>query len=354
MKAAFIEHTGPPEVIQYGEIQIPVISADQVLVKTEALAVNPVDTYIRAGSVKTNLPFPFVIGRDLVGTVIKTGERVTRFHEGDRVWTNNQGYDGRQGTFSAYCRIPEHLLYPLPPRIDPCRAVAVVHSALTAVIGLQFKAKLTKGETLFVNGGDGNIGNAVVRIAKALGARVAVTSSNEAKRSWIVGAGADLAIDYKKENVTELLRDFAPAGVDVYWDATRAPEAKQALDVVAHRGRIVFMAGANHETLLPSGRFYLQNCTLYGYTVTDANPGELSEYAMQINRWLKEGILCARIDRVLPLSQAAEAHRLVESGQLFGKIVLEPDGIGSSTEVCKHHAQVLGKDKTDEQCQAAA
>jgi NADPH2:quinone reductase len=112
------------------------------------------------------------------------------------------------------------ICYLLPDGLDLQGAVASVHSALTAVIGLQFKVHLTAGETVFVNGGDGSVGNAVVRIAKALGARVAVTSSNEKKRAWIRNAGADLVIDYKNEDVTEKLREFAASGLNVYWDAT--------------------------------------------------------------------------------------------------------------------------------------
>ena len=325
MKAAYIEQTGPPDVIRYGELHLPKADQDQVLVRTEVLTINPVDTYIRAGAVKTALPFPFVIGRDMVGTVIETGPHVKRLRPGDRVWTNNQGYSGRQGTFAEFCAIPEQLLYPLPAGVAPRQAVALVHSALTAVIGLQYKARPTAGETIFINGGDGNIGNSVVRIAKALGARVVVTSSDLAKRAWIMEAGADLAIDYKNENVTDALRDFVPGGVDVYWDATPSPDAKRAVDVLAHRGRIVFIAGKDHETVLPSGQFYLKNCTLYGYTVTDATPAELEEYASQINHWFEKGVLKARIDRVLPLSEAAEAHRLVAGGTIFGKIILEPE-----------------------------
>lgn len=112
--------------------------------------------------------------------------------------------------------------------------------------------------------------------------------------------------------------------MNVYWDASPKPDAALAVDAAAQRGRIVFMAGPNHETAFPSGRFYLKNCTLYGFTVTDATPDELAAYAAEINRWLEQEILKARIDRVLPFSEAAEAHRLVESRHPFGKVVLEP------------------------------
>jgi NADPH2:quinone reductase len=137
-------------------------------------------------------------------------------------------------------------------------------------------------------------------------------------------AGADAVFDYKREDIGAALKKFAPDGVNVYWDASPKPDAALAVDAAAQRGRIVFMAGPNHETAFPSGRFYLKNCTLYGFTVTDATPDELAAYAAEINRWLEQEILKARIDRVLPFSEAAEAHRLVESRHPFGKVVLEP------------------------------
>jgi len=324
VKAAFIEEFGPPQVIQYGELPIPEVGPQDVLVKVAAVTVDPIDTYIRSGSFKTHPEFPFIIGRDMTGEVVETGHNVTRFRAGQWVWSNNQGYAGRQGTFSEYCLIQEDLLYPLPTGADPFETVAVVHSALTAVLGLQCKAVLRAGETLFVNGGDGNVGTAVLQIAKNLGAKVAVTSATEEKAKWCKELGADAVINYKTEDVTQAVHKFAPDGVDVYWDATVQPDARRAVNTVAQRGRIIFMAGRSHETVLPVGSFYVRNCTLFGFTVTDATREELANYASNINKWLARKTLRAKIASRLPLSEAAKAHHLNESGSLFGKVVLQP------------------------------
>lgn len=324
MKAAFIETFGPPEKIQFGDVPTPSVGQRDVLVQVAAVTVDPIDTYIRSGAFDAHAPLPFVIGRDMAGQVVETGSEVTQFHPGDWVWANNQGYAGRQGTFSEYCRVEEDLLYRLPEGVDPADAAIVVHSGLTAVLGLQFKANLQKGETLFINGGGGNVGTAVLTIAKALGARVAVTAGSDEKAQWCKELGADRIILYKKEDVASSLREFAPNGVNVYWDATPKPDAQRAVDAIAQRGRIILMAGGSHETVLPSGKFYLGNCTMYGFTVTDARVEELSLYAGEINRWLGRGVLRAKVARRLPLSEAAEAHRLVEVGGLFGKILLQP------------------------------
>jgi NADPH2:quinone reductase len=324
VKSAFIEEFGPPNVIQYGELPIPEVGPQDVLVKVSAVTVDPIDTYIRSGSIQTHPKFPFIIGRDMTGQVVEAGHNVTRFREGQWVWANNQGYAGRQGTFSEYCLIQEDLLYPLPAGADPCETVAVVHSALTAVLGLQFKAGLRWGETLFVNGGDGNVGTAVLQLAKNLGAKVAVTSANEEKARWCKELGADAVINYKTEDVTQAVHKFAPNGVDVYWDATVQPDARRAVDTVARRGRIIFMAGRSHETVLPVGSFYIRNCTLFGFTVTDATSEELAIYASNIIKWLALKHLRAKVACRLPLSDAAKAHHLIESASLFGKVVLQP------------------------------
>ncbi len=325
MKAAYIEQPGPPQHIRYGDLPMPEMGKRDVQVKVTAVEVNSVDTYIRSGAYKTRLPQPFIIGRDMTGVVSEVGAKVTQFRPGERVWTNNQGYDGRQGTFAEYCSIDEARLYHLPGNVDPYEAVSVLHSALTAVLGLFFRAKMQAGETIFINGGDGNVGIAVLQLAKAIGGRVIVTSGNEQKASWCREQGADLVINYKTQDVQQAIKDFAPQGVNVYWDATRKPDAAKAMEVVAHRGRIVFMAGLSHQTTLPVGPFYTHNCSLYGFTVTDATTEELAEYAERINHWLAQGVLKGNIAKRLPLSQAARAHQMYESESLFGKLVLAPD-----------------------------
>ncbi|HEX8895042.1 MAG TPA: zinc-binding dehydrogenase, partial [Terriglobales bacterium] len=124
-------------------------------------------------------------------------------------------------------------------------------------------------------------------------------------------------------NVTRAVRKFAPDGVDVYWDATMQADAQRAVEAVAHRGRIIFMAGRNHSTTLPVGSFYIRNCTLFGFTVSDATSAELANYASEISKWLVRKSLRAKIAFRLPLSDAAKAHHLSDSGSLFGKVVLQ-------------------------------
>ena len=261
MKAAYIDHPGSPQQIHYGDFPTPIIGKQDILVKTIAVTVNGVDTYIRSGRFQTDMPFPFIIGRDMTGEVVKVGQEVTQFRTGDLVWANNQGYDGRQGTFAEYCCIDEHLLYHLPTGVDPHDAITVLHSGLTAVRGFS-KAQLLPGETIFINGGDGSVGTAVLQIAKALGAQVIVTSGDEQKAQWCQQLGADLIINYKTQDVNRAIKDFVCQGVNIYWDITSHFDAEKAMEVIAHRGRLIVMAGISQKTTFPVGQFYLRNCSL--------------------------------------------------------------------------------------------
>jgi len=324
MKAAYIEQPGPAESIHYGELPLASPRAHEVLVRTLAVAVNHVDTYIRSGALASPLPRPFIVGRDVVGVVEATGAGVQNLTEGDVVWSNCLGIEGLQGTFAEYVVAPEERLYRLPEGVEPCEAVAVVHSALTAIIGLFTKAGLTAGDTLFVHGGSGGVGLAAIQLAKACGARVAVTAGNEAKAACCRRMGADRVIMYRQEDIAEGIRDFAPQGIDVFFETTPAFDPQQTLPMMRKHGRIVIIAGRNHRCTFPLWPFYTRNCSMHGFIVTGTGIEGLRRYARQINAWLAAGNLKATIHCTLHLSQAAEAHRMQEHGGLLGKIVLTP------------------------------
>lgn len=324
MKAAYIEAPGPAASIRYGELPEPQPGPGQVLVQMTAVVVDPIDTYIRSGAYRIELPLPFVIGRDMTGQVLALGAGVKQFKPGDRVWCNNQGYAGRQGTFAERLAIDERLLYKLPDGVDPQAAVAVVHSALTAVVGLNQRTAVREGENVFVAGGDGNVGTAVLQLAKAAGARVAVTSGSAQKAAWCRELGADRVIDYHREDLRTALGEFAPGGIDIFWDATGKPDLELAVGLLARRGRVVLMSGLASRATLPVGPFYTHGGSILGFTVTDATVDELAAAAQHINRLLAGGRLRSQVSAVLPLGQAAEAHRRVEQDKPFGKILLVP------------------------------
>lgn len=328
MKAAYIEKPGPPEVIQYGDLPKPQISGRQVLVRVTAVSVNPIDTYIRNGANYWPLPQPFIIGCDLAGVVEQVGPEVTRFRVGDRVWGSNQGLLGRQGTFAEYCAVDEQWLYPTPTGVEDTAVAACALVGITAYLGLFREARLKAGETLFVQGGTGGVGSMVLQMAKAVGATVITTGGSEEKVAACRALGADLAINYRTHNVVDEVRKFRPDGVNVYWETVREPDFDTIVSMMAERGRIILMAGRDARPAFPVGPFYVKECSMYGFVMFKAPPDVQRTAAEQINRWLQEGKLRPRISCVLPLSKAAEAHRLQEQntvhkqGTLAGKIVL--------------------------------
>jgi NADPH2:quinone reductase len=330
MNACFITQPGPPESIVYGELPTPKPGPFECLVKVGAVAVNPIDTYIRSGMVKMDLPSPFVIGCDLAGSVVEIGAQVTRFKKGDRVWGSNQGLMGRQGTFAEYAVVHEQWLYPTPQNVSDEQAAGIALVGITAHLGLVGHAKVKPGEVLFVNGGSGGVGSAVVQMARAIGARVATTAGSDEKAAKCRKLGAELAINYQSQNVDDLLRSFAPQGLHVWWETLREPTFERTVPLLARRGRMIVMAGRDARPVFPVGPFYVKDCSLHGFAMFNATPDEQRRAADEINQWMAAGKLVANIDRVLPLPQAAQAHRLQEentigkAGTLAGKIVLTP------------------------------
>jgi NADPH2:quinone reductase len=331
MKAAFIENTGPAEAtIRYGDVPQPQATGSQVLVKVGAVSVNPIDTYLRNGANYWELPKPFIIGCDLAGTIESVGPQAKRYQPGDRVWGSNQGLLGRQGTFAEYAAVEEQWLYPTPASVTDEQAAACALVGITAHLGLFREAKLKSGESIFVNGGTGGVGSMVVQMAKAAGARIIATAGSAEKVAALKQLGAEAAVNYKSDDIVAAVKAFASSGVNVYWETVREPDFEKIVSYLAERGRIVLMAGRDARPPFPVGPFYVKGCSLYGFVMFKATHQEQKACAADINRWLAGGQLKANISRVLPLSQAAAAHKLQEentlqkAGTLAGKIVLKP------------------------------
>lgn len=323
MKAAYIKQPGPPENIIYGDFPKPGTKSNQVLVKVKAVTVNHIDTYIRSGQYKSFTPLPLVMGMDLTGVVESTGKDAKKFKPGQRVWSINAGRHGFQGSFGEYLAIDEDYLYPLPNNVDDKDAVAVLQGSVTALTGLIRIAKLLANETIFINGGAGSVGSAIIQFAHARGAKVIATAGSDEKVKWCKSIGADHAINYKTQKVEEEVKKAAPDGVNVFWDTTREPNFDSAVSVLAPRGRIILMAGAQTRSSFTLGPFYNKECALLGFTINRDTPEEISGYADIINKAFEEKKLVYKINKVFPLSDAANAHKLVETEKnLWGKVVL--------------------------------
>src|SRR5262245_36885879 len=317
MKAAYVEKTGSPDVIQYGELPVPDPRAGEVRVRVTATADNPIDTYIRAGLVPMQLPIPYVIGCDLAGVVDKLGPGASRFKVGDRVWGSNQGLLGRQGTFCEFAAVPEEFLYATAANVSDSDAAAAALVGITAHLGLFRCAKLQSGETVFVNGGTGGVGSMVVQMTKASGSRVITTVGSPEKAAICRGWGADLVLNYKTDDLPEAIKNFTDGlGVDVWYETQREPDFLKAVPLLRRRGRMIVMAGRQAQPIFPVGPFYTKDLSLFGFAMFLATPQEQRECAADMSRWMASGALRVPIGRTFKLAEAAASHRLQEENTL--------------------------------------
>jgi NADPH:quinone reductase-like Zn-dependent oxidoreductase len=320
MRAAYVTEPGPADAIRVGELPVPAPGPTDVLVGVEVVAVDPVDTLVRSGAHPTPTPFPFVVGRDLVGSVAAAGPGAAGFGAGDRVWCNSLGHGGRQGSFAEYAVVPADRLYHLPAGADPVAAVAALHPAATAHLALFRHGGLRPGEVVYVGGGAGNVGSALARLASLGGARVLAGARPE-DAGWCRSAGAAEVVDYRDPDLHGHLRALAPGGVDLYLDTSGHLDLPAAVDLLADRGRIVLLAGRGQRLTLPAGPLYTHDRRILGFAISGAGSGELAEAAAALNQRLAAGDLPVRVREVWPLERTAEAHQAVEHG-VRGRIVL--------------------------------
>jgi NADPH2:quinone reductase len=331
MKAAFLEATGPPPVLQFGDVPTPAPQAGEILVKVAAAALNPIDTYVRSGMVAMALPKPFITGSDVAGTVAAVGAGVKRFKVGDHVWGSNQGLLGRQGTCAEYVCSTEELFYPTPKDVDDKTAAAVALVGITAHLGVVGRARLKAGETLFVNGGTGGVGSMVAQMAKAIGAKAITTVGSAAKAELAKSWGIDLVLNYKTDDIPARVKEFTGGqGVDVWYETQREPDFVKMVDLMAKRGRMIVMAGRQAQPIFPVGPFYVKGLSLFGYAMFNATPDEQRTCADDINRWLAAKKLVVPIGREFSLAETAAAHAFLEentmqkAGTLTGKVIVVP------------------------------
>jgi NADPH:quinone reductase len=331
MKAAFFETTGTPDAINVDDLPTPDPKPGEIRVKVLAASINPIDTYIRSGAAPMPLPKPAVTGSDFAGVVDAVGPAVTAYKVGDRVWGSNQGMLGRQGTCAEYACVEARWAYPTPRKAGDEQAAAGALVGITAHIGLFQRANLTSGETVFVNGGTGGVGAAVVQMAKAAGAKVVTTVGSPEKAKLAGELGADHVINYKTDDVTAAVKAATGGkGVNVWYETQPPTDLDRTVELTAPNGRIVVMAGRQARPAFPNGPFYVKGLSLHGFAMFNIPAAEQRACAEDINRWLAGKHLRPLIGKVFPLSAAADAHRMQEentlgkAGTLSGKILVTP------------------------------
>jgi len=319
MKTIYIEQTGGPEVLLFGDRPIPEPAKGEVLVKLAYSGVNFTDINQRSGLNK--IPVPAVLGSEGAGTVERIGDGVTGFKPGDRV-----AYCMTRGSYAEYASVLAKMLVRIPDAVDLRTAAAAMLQGMTAHYLTHSTFPLKPGHIALVHAGAGGTGRLLVQIATMLGARVIATVGTEVKADLARQAGASDAILYDQQDwVTEVRR--LTGGVDVVYDAVGQATFLKGLDCLKPRGMMVHYGVASGQIepfdtrgLTTKGSLFLARPTLGSHI---ADPAELAWRSSDVFRWMGEGKLQLRIDREYPLANAADAHRDLEARKSTGKFILQ-------------------------------
>lgn len=320
MKAIRVHAPGGPDALRYEDIERPAPGPGQVLVKIEAAGVNFIDVYQRTGLYK--VPLPFTLGQEAAGTVTAVGPGVSEPRVGDRV-----AYTSVLGAYAEYAVVPADRVVVLPDGVSTQQAAAVMLQGMTAHYLATSTYVLKPGDACLVHAAAGGVGLLLCQIAKLRGARVLGTVSTREKAALARGAGADDVILYTEQDFeTEVKRLTNGAGLQVIYDSVGKTTFERGLGCLALRGMMVLYGQSSGpvgpfdpQVLSQKGSLFLTRPTLAHYIATRA---ELLARSGEVLGWIRSGKLTVRIERELPLAQAAEAHRLLEGRKTMGKVLL--------------------------------
>jgi alcohol dehydrogenase len=309
----------------------PPLREDEVLVQVHAAGVNLLDSKIRNGEFKLILPYrlPVVLGHDVAGVVVKVGPRVTRFKLGDEVYARPD--DFRIGTFAEFVPVKEASLAHKPKGLTMEEAASIPLVALTAWQALVEKARLGKGQKVFIQAGSGGVGTFAIQLAKHLGATVATTTSS-ANVQLVKSLGADVVVDYRTQDFEQILRDY-----DVVLNSQDGKTLEKSLRVLKRGGRLVSISGPpdpefGRESGAPGFVRLVMRLLSAGIRRRSANRGVRYSFLFmkadgqqlrEITRLFDEHAFKPVVDRVFPFEQTNEAMAYVESGRAKGKIVIK-------------------------------
>ena len=324
MHAITIDQPGGPEALVWTEVPDPVPGPGEVVVEVTASAVNRADVMQRQGHYPPPPGAPAYPGLECSGVITSVGAEVTGHHVGERVCALLAG-----GGYAEQVAVPAGQLLPIPQHMSVQEAAALPEVACTVWSNVVDLARLRKGQTLLVHGGGGGIGSFAIQLGKALGATVVVTA-REAKHAQLRALGADLAIDYTSADFVEAAKEFTDGkGVDVILDIIGAKYLDRNVAALAPGGRIavIGLQGGRRAELdlaaLMAKRATVSATTLRARPVTD-KARIVKGAREQVWPLVDAGAIRPIIDRTVPMAEAAEAHRLMESSDHLGKILLLP------------------------------
>jgi NADPH:quinone reductase-like Zn-dependent oxidoreductase len=330
MKAFILDRYGSADHVRAGDVPDPELREDDVLVQIHAAGVNLLDSKVRNGEFKLFLRYrlPLILGHDVAGVVVRVGPRVRRFKPGDEVYARPA--DGRIGAFAEFIAIKEDDVAIKPTALTMEEAASIPLVGLTAWQALIERAKLKPGQKVLIQAGSGGVGTFAVQLAKHVGATVATTTST-ANVDLVRSLGADIVIDYKKEDFSHVLSDY-----DVVLNSQDKATLEKSLRVLKPGGQLISISGPPDTAFARSiGVSWILRLVMgflsygirskakrrhahYSFLFMRANGGQLAE----ITSLIDDGIIRPVVDRVFPFASTKEAMAYVEAGRAKGKVVL--------------------------------
>src|SRR5215210_2365417 len=314
MRAMVTPKFGGPELFEERDVEGPSPGPGQVLVRVLAAGTNPIDTKLRADGSFAGLEPPVILGADVSGVIEEVGPGVEDLAPGDEVYYTPEIFGpGSNGAYAEYNVVAADIVAKKPASLSHEEAAAVPLAGGTAYEALVRRLAVRVGETILIQGGAGGVGSFAVQIARAAGARVLATAGTE-NQETLKALGADVAIDYTQDDVSETaLDDTAGAGVDAVFDTVGGDTVVNSIPATRPHGRIATILGGQGD-FVP---LYQKNQVLYG-VLTARERTRLDE----ITRLIERGQVRPLVDRTLDLNEVGKAHERLESGHGRGKIVL--------------------------------
>jgi len=332
MKAVYIERGGSADVLATGTLPDARLTRDdQVLVRLKAAGINPIDAKIRSAPERFPVTFPHIPGCDGAGVVEAVGAAVTNCSPGDEVWFSQPGFLGRQGTYAEWVAVDAALIAHKPSTLSFAHAAAAPLVLITAWEALHDRARLRSGQRILIPAGAGGVGHVAVQLARLAGAHVATTVSGDGKAAFARTLGAELIIDYRRQDTVAAIRDWTDGdGVDVVLDTVGGDTLDAAVACVKPYADLVtllqpsdtFPWGDARKRNLRFAFELMLSPVLLGLETAKRHQADiLRDCAMLFD----EGKLRISVAAQYPLSEAAAAHRQLEQDHPIGKLVLDID-----------------------------
>jgi NADPH:quinone reductase len=319
MKAIRVHEFGGPEVLRLEEVPMPQPGPGQVLVRLHAIGVNPVETYIRAGTYARLPALPYTPGNDGAGVVEQVGPDVNEFRPGDRVYTGGSLTGSTYAEF-ALCKTAH--VHPLPENVSFAQGAAMGTPYATAYRGMIQRADAKPGETVLVHGASGGVGTAAVQLARARGLRVFGTAGSDEGRKLAREQGAHEVFDHHApDHFDQIMKATSGRGVDVIVELLANVNLGKDLTILAKGGRVAIIGSRGRVEINPRDAMQ-RDADLRGMVLPNTPPAELASIHAALVAGLENGTLHPVIGKEFPLAEAAQAHRAVMEPGASGKIVL--------------------------------